>query len=275
MTTLDKTLNIEVKASVKEKFDTLWKKYETSDFIKDDPVQFVHLFKNSRPEDIEIAGFISSLYAFGKREMFIKKLFELFNFMQMRPYEFIINFDKNAYNEDFNYRFIKPSDLIVFFDVLNKLYVKDKMTLEELFARSGKAMQTVGNKGQNKVFNLLQNVCNYFYDNAENIGDGYKFMLSNPENKGAMKRMNMFLRWMIRKNSPVDIGIWSFLEPSELLIPLDVHVGNISRSEGLLIRKQNDFKSVVELTNVLKEFDLADPVKYDFAMFGYGVNKAE
>jgi len=121
MTTLDKTLNIEVKASVKEKFDTLWKKYETSDFIKDDPVQFVHLFKNSRPEDIEIAGFISSLYAFGKREMFIKKLFELFNFMQMRPYEFIINFDKNAYNEDFNYRFIKPSDLIVFFDVLNFL----------------------------------------------------------------------------------------------------------------------------------------------------------
>jgi len=129
MTTLDKTLNIEVKASVKEKFDTLWKKYETSDFIKDDPVQFVHLFKNSRPEDIEIAGFISSLYAFGKREMFIKKLFELFNFMQMRPYEFIINFDKNAYNEDFNYRFIKPSDLIVFFDVLNKLYAKDKMTI--------------------------------------------------------------------------------------------------------------------------------------------------
>ncbi len=275
MTTLDKTLNIEVKASVKEKFDTLWKKYETSDFIKDDPVQFVHLFKNSRPEDIEIAGFISSLYAFGKREMFIKKLFELFNFMQMRPYEFIINFDKNAYNEDFNYRFIKPSDLIVFFDVLKKLYAKDKMTLEELFARSGKTMQTVGNKGQNKIFNLLQNVCNYFYDNAENIGDGYKFMLSNPENKGAMKRMNMFLRWMIRKNSPVDIGIWSFLEPSELLIPLDVHVGNISRSEGLLIRKQNDFKSVVELTNVLKEFDPADPVKYDFAMFGYGVNKAE
>lgn len=275
MTTLDKTLNIEVKASVKEKFDTLWKKYETSDFIKDDPVQFVHLFKNSRPEDIEIAGFISSLYAFGKREMFIKKLFELFNFMQMRPYEFIINFDKKAYGENFNYRFIKPSDLIVFFDVLNKLYAKDKMTLEELFARSGKTMQTVGNKGQNKVFNLLQNVCNYFYDNAENIGDGYKFMLSNPENKGAMKRMNMFLRWMIRKNSPVDIGIWSFLEPSELLIPLDVHVGNISRSEGLLIRKQNDFKSVVELTNVLKEFDPADPVKYDFAMFGYGVNKAE
>ncbi len=99
-------------------------------------------------------------------------------------------------------------------------------------------------------------------------------MLSNPKNKGAMKRLNMFLRWMIRKNSPVDIGIWSFLNPSELLIPLDVHVGNISRSAGLLNRKQNDFKSVMELTEILKEFDPKDPIKYDFALFGYGVNRA-
>lgn len=273
MTTLDKNINVAFKANLKEKFDTLWQKYETTDFIKDDPVQFIHLFKN--PKDIEIAGFISALYAFGKREMFIKKLFELFNFMQMQPYEFILNFDKKAYNADFNYRFIKPLDLIEFFDVLKKLYTKDKMTLEELFAQGAKTIQVDGNKGQNKIFNLLQNVCNYFYNNADNIGDGYKFMLSNPENKGAMKRMNMFLRWMIRKNSPVDIGIWSFLEPCELLIPLDVHVGNISRSEGLLIRKQNDFKSVIELTNVLKEFDPNDPVKYDFAMFGYGVNNTE
>ena len=112
------------------------------------------------------------------------------------------------------------------------------------------------------------------YNNADNIGDGYKFMLSNPKNKGAMKRMNMFLRWMIRKNSPVDLGVWSFLSPSELLIPLDVHVGNISRSQGLLKRKQNDFKSVLELTDVLKEFDSNDPVKYDFALFGFGVNNS-
>ncbi len=97
---------------------------------------------------------------------------------------------------------------------------------------------------------------------------------NNPKNKGAMKRLNMFLRWMIRKNSPVDIGIWSFLDPSELLIPLDVHVGNISRSAGLLNRKQNDFKSVMELTEILKEFDPKDPIKYDFALFGYGVNRA-
>ncbi len=144
------------------------------------------------------------------------------------------------------------------------------MTLEELFAQGFNACPS----GQNKVFNALQFVCDYFYNNAAEIGDGYKFMLSNPKNKGAMKRMNMFLRWMVRKNSPVDLGIWSFLSPSELLIPLDVHVGNISRSQGLLKRKQNDFKSVLELTDVLKEFDSNDPVKYDFALFGFGVNNS-
>ncbi len=267
------TPQIKEKNSIKEELDILCKQYETVDFIKDDPVQFIHLFKNSNNKDIEIAGFISSLFAFGKREMFIKKLFSLFNYMEMSPYNFIVNFDKNTYASDFNYRFIKPDDLTVFFEVLKKLYVKDKMTLEELFENGIKTGAKNSLKGQNKVFAALQHVCDYFYDNASKIGGGYKFMLSNPENKGAMKRMNMFLRWMIRKNSPVDLGIWNFLSPSELLIPLDVHVGNISRSQGLLKRKQNDFKSVLELTDVLKEFDPEDPVKYDFALFGYGVNK--
>ncbi len=254
------------KKTVKEELDRLCARYETSDFIKDDPVQFIHLFK--KPEDIEIAGFISALFAFGKREMFIKKLFSLFNLMEMRPYEFVLNFDKQAYVSDFNYRFIKPDDLILFFDILKKLYSKDKMTLEELFAKGFETHLS----GQNKVYCALQYVCDYFYNTDSKIEAGYKFMLSNPKNKGAMKRMNMFLRWMIRKNSPVDIGIWSFLAPSELLIPLDVHVGNISRSAGLLNRKQNDFKAVIELTDILKEFDPDDPVKYDFALFGYGVN---
>ena len=96
-------------------------------------------------------------------------------------------------------------------------------------------------------------------------------MIPNPAKGGAMKRMSMFLRWMVRKG-PVDFGIWDFMPPSELLIPLDVHVARISREMGLLTRKQNDFKAVIELTNNLKKFDPQDPVKYDFAMFGFGVN---
>ncbi len=249
------------KESLKEKLDTLQKRYETVEFIKDDPVQFIHLFKNK--EDIEIAGFIAALFAFGKREVFIKKLFSLFNFMQMKPLDFVINFNKEEFNSELNYRFIKPCDLISFFSVLKKLYTQDKMTLQELFATS-----YLKNKD---IFIMFQSVCDYFYD-IEKDSPGYKFMLSNPKNKGAMKRMNMFLRWMVRKNSPVDIGIWNFMSPSELLIPLDVHVGNISRAHGLLSRKQNDYKSVIELTSKLKEFDKNDPAKYDFALFGLGVN---
>ena len=95
-------------------------------------------------------------------------------------------------------------------------------------------------------------------------------MIPNPQNGGAMKRMNMFLRWMVRKG-PVDLGIWSFIRPSELLIPLDVHVARVSREMGLLTRKSNDFKAVIELTNQLKSICPEDPVKYDFAMFGFGV----
>ena len=96
-------------------------------------------------------------------------------------------------------------------------------------------------------------------------------MIPNPRNGGAMKRMCMYLRWMVRKG-PVDLGAWKFMKPSELYIPLDVHVARVSRQEGLLTRKANDFKAVIELTNKLKEFDSEDPIKYDFAIFGYGVN---
>ena len=114
-------------------------------------------------------------------------------------------------------------------------------------------------------------VTDYFYSRAKNAGQGFYFMIPNPRNGGAMKRMCMFLRWMVRKG-PVDFGIWDFMPASELLIPLDVHVARISREMGLLTRTSNDFKAVLELTENLRKFDPEDPAKYDFAMFGYGVN---
>ncbi len=257
-----------LKESLKDELDSLAGKYETKEFIKDDPVQFIHIFK--KREDIELAGFLAALFAFGKREVFIKKLNAFFNITKMRPYEFVQNFDSARLLDGFNYRFIKPDDLGAFLLAYKKLIVKDKMTLEELFFD--------GYKKEGSVFGCFQYVCDCFYKGTpkDNTGTcalaGYKFMLSNPKNKGAMKRMNMFLRWMVRKNSPVDIGIWNFIKPSELFIPLDVHVGNISRGLGLLSRKQNDARAVLELTSKLREFDPNDPIKYDFALFGYGVN---
>ncbi len=237
-------------------FDNLVEKYETQDFIKDDPIQFPHKFSSKK--DIELAGFIASLLAYGSREQFIKKLNQLFEIANQEPLNFIQNFDSKIIG-DFNYRFGKPNDFIAIFEILKELYNTTE-GLEELF--------TYG-KQQDKIF---ETVVDYFYSRApQNVGQGFYHMIPNPHNGGAMKRMCMYLRWMVRKG-PVDLGVWNFITPAELYIPLDVHVGRISRQLGLLNRKANDFKSVIELTNKLKEFCPEDPIKYDFALFGYGVN---
>lgn len=244
----------------KNELDNLVTKYETPDFIKDDPIIFSHKFSSKK--DIEIAGFIASLVAYGQRPVFIKKLNTLLlDIAKAEPHNFILNFEPVILG-DFNYRFGKPEDFAQIFTIMRELYTKDG-GLEELFKFGYE-------KG--KPERLFQTVTDYFYSRAdENAGQGFYFMIPNPAKGGAMKRMSMFLRWMVRKG-PVDFGIWDFMPPSELLIPLDVHVARISREMGLLTRKQNDFKAVIELTNNLKKFDPQDPVKYDFAMFGFGVN---
>ena len=240
----------------KTELDKLAQKYETGDFIKDDPVQFIHRFKNKK--DIELAGFIASLLAYGSRKQFIQKLNQLFEIAQNEPLNFIQNFEADMIG-DFNYRFGKPNDFIEIFSILKELY-NTSGGLEELFEHGYK---------QNKIF---ETAVDYFYSRAtNNAKQGFYHMIPNPHKGGAMKRMCMYLRWMVRK-SPVDVGIWKFMKPSELYIPLDVHVGRISRQMGLLTRSANDFKAVIELTENLKKLCPDDPVKYDFAMFGYGVN---
>lgn len=244
---------------MKEFLDKLVKKYETKEFIKDDPIRFPHRFKGKN--DIEISALISALFAFGKREAFIQKLDFLFDVMQNEPYNFICTFDnKNENLKNFVYRFVKGIDIICFLESLNKLYCFDKSSIGELFF-----------EGREKN-NMLEYASNYFYSCLNCKPElGFCHLFARPQNGGAMKRMNMFLRWMVRRG-PVDLGIWDFIKSSELLIPLDVHVGNVSRSLGLLKRNANDYKSVLELTKKLREFDNSDPVKYDFALFGAGIN---
>ena len=238
---------------MKHTLDDLVKKYETPDFIKSDPIQFPHRYNDKK--DIEISAFISALFSFGRREAFIKKLDYLFKLAN--PYELILDYKK--YNlSDFLYRFLKSEDLIELLRLLNKLYVIDKSSLEELFYEKE---------------NRFIRVNDYFYNNSNCCNNlGFCFMFAKPQNKSALKRINMFLRWMVRKG-PVDFNLWNFINSSDLIIPLDTHVANISREFKLLKRKQNDFKSALELTEKLKEFDSLDPVKYDFALFGLGVNR--
>ena len=247
---------------LKEQLDEYVKQYETKDFIKDDPVQFIHRFNNKH--DIETAGFIASMFAYGKREVFISKLNHIFNLMENKPYEFVKSFDYKS-NKIINcdYRFSKDCDLVQILKTLNTLYNENE-TLETLFEYNYK---------RNKdIWEMFQGVADYFYAKVDlNVTKGFYHLLPNPMKKSALKRMNMLLRWFVRK-SEVDIGIWDFIPKSELLIPLDTHVAKISRSLNLLKRNDNAYESVIELTDNLKLFDPNDPVKYDFALFGYGVN---
>ena len=249
----------------KTELDKLAEKYESPDFIKDDPIQFLYKFRTK--EDIELAGFLASMFAYGNRKLFIKKLDDLF----LRSGNDLKNYIENG---DFKnlcgieYRFAKDFDIIPIFEILHKLYSETK-GLEELFEFAFKNADGF-NRGD-KYDMFLQGVIDYFYSNApQSVQHGFYHMLPNPKNGGAMKRMNMFLRWMVRK-SPVDVGIWTFMKPKDLMIPLDVHVARISRSMELLNRKSNDYKAVVDLTSKLREFSPDDPVKYDFAMFAFGV----
>ncbi|MCQ2754645.1 MAG: TIGR02757 family protein [bacterium] len=243
----------------KLELDKLAKKYETVDFIKDDPIQFPH--RGKCISDIELYGFIASLFAYGNRKMFIKKLDEIFEKAEGDLLGFVKNGDFKSL-KGVEYRFSKENDIIPIFNILSELYNNSK-GLEELFSYAW--------KNKTDYQNFFQTVVDYFYARApKTVGQGFYHMIPNPNNGGAMKRMNMFLRWMVRK-PPVDLGIWDFMGVNDLLIPLDVHVARISRQMGLLTRKSNDFKAVIELTENLRKFSQNDPVKYDFAMFAFGI----
>lgn len=245
----------------KTELDKLVEKYENKTFIESDPIQIPHRYKDK--EDIEIVAFISALFAYGSRKVFIPKLDELFSKMGKKPLEYIKNGEfSNLIN--FNYRFAKENDVVEILKVLSKLYNSNE-TIQTLFR--------YGYEQKSDIKGMLQVVTDYFYLNStDNVGEGFYFMLANPKNNGAMKRLNMFLRWLVRK-PPVDFGLWDFIPTSELLIPLDTHVAKISREMNLLTRKSNDFKAVLELTDKLKQFDANDPTKYDFAIYAKGINE--
>lgn len=239
----------------KDELDKLVEQYETPEFIKDDPIQFPHKFKNE--EDVTIAGFLASCIAYGNRKVILKKIDELLNLIEYKPYDFVMNFEPKMLG-DYNYRFTKEPDFANFFKKLNNLY-KNKKCLKWLFESNYNG----------DTIPMLQAVCNYFYDDCD-LTQGYCHLVPNPKKGGTLKRLNMFLRWLVRK-PPVDLALWDFIPTSKLVIPFDTHVARISRGMGLLTRNSNDYKAVLELTNNLKQFDANDPAKYDFALFGYGI----
>ena len=240
---------------LKEYLDFKSTQYNTKDFIETDPIQLPHRF--TKKEDIEIVSFLVSTIAWGKRPMIIRSGERLLDIMDHSPYEFIQNYS-SLQDLDFVHRTFNSIDLDFFFRSLKNIYKNGG--LEKAFSPHP---DFEGVKGRIINFRNL-----FLMTEHEKRSEKH---LSNPEKNSAAKRINMFLRWMVRKdNCGVDFGIWDSIPQSELYLPLDVHTSNNARALGFLSRKQNDWKALDELMMTLQKFDPQDPVKYDFALFGIG-----
>jgi uncharacterized protein (TIGR02757 family) len=231
--------------------------YNRPSFIADDPVSVPHLF-NQR-EDIEIAGFFSAILAWGRRSGIIRKARELMQRMDDQPFAYITGASAEELSalSGFVHRTFNQDDAIDFVLVLRSL-LKDYGNMENLFLgdETGPDLAIFHRRFVGKGLELRHS----------------RKHISNTEAGSAAKRLNMYLRWMVRDDDRgVDFGIWKKIKPSGLLLPLDVHSGRVARRLGLLNRKQNDYRAVLELTGVLREFDPQDPCRYDFALFGLGV----
>ena len=234
--------------------------YNHPRFIESDPIQIPHLY--TLKEDIEIAGFLTATISWGNRKMIISNSKKLMAKLGNSPYDFVMNHNENDLEKvsDFVHRTFNGNDCIAFIKALKNIYQYHN-GLESVFSKDI------------KINTVQQNISNFKTVFFEIHHDSRtQKHISDPLNNSAAKRINMFLRWMVRNdNAGVDLGIWNSISPSQLSCPLDVHSGNVARKLGLLTRKQNDAKALFELDSNLQNLDKNDPVKYDFALFGLGV----
>jgi uncharacterized protein (TIGR02757 family) len=238
--------------------------YNRPEFIPGDPVAIPHMFR--KKQDIEISGFFAATFAWGIRATIIAKSKELMHLMDMAPYDFIVNHqpqDLKAFLH-FKHRTFNTTDLLYFIHFLKDFYSKAK-TLEELFFNRYSLSTT------NPVEAGLNNLYSRFFA-LEDAPARTRKHIACPARNSSCKRLNMFLRWMVRNDGAgVDFGIWKRITPAQLICPVDLHVARVAQRFNLLDRKQVDWESALLLTNELKKLDPADPVKYDFALFSLGI----
>ncbi|ELV7524246.1 TIGR02757 family protein [Flavobacterium psychrophilum] len=234
--------------------------YNNLNFIESDPIQIPHLF--SLKEDIEIAGFLSATIAWGNRKMIINNSHKMMQLMGNSPYDFVLSHNENQLESlnKFVHRTFNGQDFAQFIKNLQHIYTNHN-GLEAVFAK---------NAAKDSMQKSISEFKKIFFEN--NHLPRTQKHISDPISGSAAKRINMFLRWMVRQDTHgVDFGLWKTISPSALSCPLDVHSGNVARKLQLLLRKQNDAKAVYELDTNLRLLDPNDPVKYDFALFGLGV----
>lgn len=237
--------------------------YNHPSFIKDDPISIPHLF--SQQQDIEIAGFFAAIFAWGNRVTIIQKSKELMELMGMAPYDFCMHHSTKDIKRlmHFKHRTFNTTDLLYCIDFFHHHFAKNK-SLETAFSMHGETVEK-----------MLTGFHHYFFS-LTHIQERTRKHIATPERKSSCKRLNMFLRWMVRTdNCGVDFGIWKNISPSQLICPIDIHVARVARRFNLITRKQNDWKTALELTGNLRTLDREDPVKYDFALFGMGVMEKE
>lgn len=246
----------ELQSFLEEKTD----RYNHPDFIQSDPIQIPHAFLLK--EDIEIAGFLTATISWGNRKMIIQNAKKMMALMGQSPYDFVMSHSPQDLERlgGFVHRTFNSDDFATFIRALQHIY-KNHQGLEHVFARY---------QQENSLQNSIHEFKKIFFEIRHDPRT--QKHISDPLNQSAAKRINMFLRWMVRRdNKGVDLGIWQSIDPAKLSCPLDVHSGNVARKLGLLQRKQNDARALAELDNQLRLLDPVDPVKFDFALFGLGV----
>lgn len=252
---------------LKKFLDKKVNEFNNRSFIKEDPICLPHLF--SKNQDIEIAGFFAAMFAWGIRKTIINKGTQLFELMDNAPYDFCLHHTDNDLKrlEGFCHRTFNDTDLLYFVSFFKHHYSKNK-SLESAFFNI-KILQESDNS------NIIENALNYFnqyFFSMESVPERTRKHIASPKKNSSCKRLNMFLRWMVRNdNNGVDFGIWKKITPAPLICPVDVHVARVSKRFNLLQRKQVDWIAAQELTGQLRKLDKNDPVKYDFALFGLGI----
>lgn len=238
--------------------------YNQLDFIENDPIKIPHGY--SKKQDVEIAGFLAAIFAWGQRKTIINKSLEFLELMGNDPHHFVLNHTDSDLQPflHFKHRTFNSTDALYFLHFFQWFYQRHD-SLEEAFIQGFDQ----GDSMEARLIHFFQ----LFFSLPDSPNRTRKH-IATPARKSACKRINMFLRWMVRQDEKgVDFGIWNTISPSLLICPCDLHVDRVARKLGLIQRKQTDWQTAVELTENLKKLDSSDPVKYDFALFGLGVEE--